>query len=174
MSKITSIISGLSLKEKADLVSGKDFWFTAQVSGLDRMMVSDGPSGLRKQADASNALGLNKSVVAVNFPSSSLTAASFDRALLQELGRNLGQAAKAERVGILLGPGINLKRSPLAGRNFEYFSEDPYLTGELASSYVQGVQESGVGVSLKHFAANNREDQRFTASSNIDQRSLHE
>lgn len=174
MSKITSIISGLSLKEKADLVSGKDFWFTAQVSGLDRMMVSDGPSGLRKQADASNALGLNKSVVAVNFPSSSLTAASFDRALLQELGRNLGQAAKAEQVGILLGPGINLKRSPLAGRNFEYFSEDPYLTGELASSYVQGVQESGVGVSLKHFAANNREDQRFTASSNIDQRSLHE
>ena len=174
MSKITSIISGLSLKEKADLVSGKDFWFTAQVSGLDRMMVSDGPSGLRKQADASNALGLNKSVVAVNFPSSSLTAASFDRALLQELGRNLGQAAKAERVGILLGPGINLKRSPLAGRNFEYFSEDPYLTGELTSSYVQGVQESGVGVSLKHFAANNREDQRFTASSNIDQRSLHE
>ncbi|WP_275936387.1 glycoside hydrolase family 3 N-terminal domain-containing protein, partial [Oenococcus oeni] len=91
---------------------------------------------------------------------------SFDRALLQELGRNLGQAAKAERVGILLGPGINLKRSPLAGRNFEYFSEDPYLTGELASSYVQGVQESGVGVSLKHFDANNREDQRFTASSN--------
>ncbi|MFT8328461.1 MAG: glycoside hydrolase family 3 C-terminal domain-containing protein [Oenococcus oeni] len=174
MSKITSIISGLSLKEKADLVSGKDFWFTAQVSGLDRMMVSDGPSGLRKQADASDALGLNKSVIAVNFPSSSLTAASFDRALLQELGRNLGQAAKAERVGILLGPGINLKRSPLAGRNFEYFSEDPYLTGELASSYVQGVQESGVGVSLKHFAANNREDQRFTASSNIDQRSLHE
>ncbi|AZZ60497.1 glycosyl hydrolase [Oenococcus sp. UCMA 16435] len=174
MSKITSIISGLSLKEKADLVSGKDFWFTAQVPGLDRMMVSDGPSGLRKQADTSDALGLNKSVVAVNFPSSSLTANSFDCALLQELGRNLGQAAKAERVGILLGPGINLKRSPLAGRNFEYFSEDPYLIGELASSYVQGVQETGVGVSLKHFAANNRENQRFTASSNIDQRSLHE
>ncbi|VDK14753.1 Thermostable beta-glucosidase B [Oenococcus sicerae] len=155
-------------------MSGKDFWFTATVNGLAKMMVSDGPSGLRKQADSSDALGLNKSVVAVNFPSSALTAASFDRDLLETLGQNLGQAAKAERVGVLLGPGINLKRSPLAGRNFEYFSEDPYLAGELAAAYVKGVQKTGVGVSVKHFAANNRENQRFTSSSNIDERSLRE
>ncbi|BAP86422.1 glycosyl hydrolase family 3 [Paucilactobacillus hokkaidonensis JCM 18461] len=171
-----TLVQQLSLEEKAALVSGKDFWFTAGVKhiNLERMMMTDGPSGLRKQASASDALGLNKSVTAVCFPSSALTACSFDRTELNQLGHHLGVAAKSERVGVLLGPGINLKRSPLAGRNFEYFSEDPYLAGELASAYVNGVQDEGVGVSVKHFAANNRENQRFTMSSNMDERTLRE
>lgn len=171
-----TLVQQLDLAEKAALVSGKDFWFTAGITkiNLARMMVTDGPSGLRKQADSADALGLNQSVTAVCFPSSALTACSFDRSQLQQLGHYLGQAAKAERVGVLLGPGINLKRSPLAGRNFEYFSEDPYLAGELASAYINGVQAEGVGVSVKHFAANNRENQRFTMSSNVDERTLRE
>ncbi len=170
------LVQQLSLAEKAALVSGKDFWFTAgnQRVNLQRMMVTDGPSGLRKQASSADALGLNQSVTAVCFPASSLTACSFDRAGLTQLGTNLGEAARAEKVGVLLGPGINLKRSPLAGRNFEYFSEDPYLAGELAASYVNGVQQQGVGVSVKHFAANNRENQRFTMSSDMDERTLRE
>ena len=170
------LVQQLSLAEKAALVSGKDFWFTAgnQRVNLQRMMMTDGPSGLRKQASSADALGLNQSVTAVCFPASSLTACSFDRAGLTQLGTNLGEAARAEKVGVLLGPGINLKRSPLAGRNFEYFSEDPYLAGELAASYVNGVQQQGVGVSVKHFAANNRENQRFTMSSDMDERTLRE
>lgn len=138
------------------------------------MMVSDGPSGLRKQADKSDALGLNQSVEAINFPASCLTACSFDREALTSLGTHLGIAAKSEQVGVLLGPAINMKRSPLAGRNFEYFSEDPYLAGELGAAYVKGVQGEHVGVSVKHFAGNNRENQRFTASSDIDERTLRE
>lgn len=171
-----NLISKLTLEEKAALVSGKNFWFTDEISRLKipKMMVTDGPSGLRKQADSSDALGLSKSVQAINFPASCLTSASFDKKMLEKLGENLGQAAKAEQIGVLLGPGVNIKRSPLAGRNFEYFSEDPMLAGELASSYVKGVQSQGVGVSVKHFAGNNRENQRFTSSSNIDQRALRE
>lgn len=171
-----NLVQQLSLAEKAALVSGKDFWFTAgnQRVNLQRMMMTDGPSGLRKQASSADALGLNQSVTAICFPASSLTACSFDRNGLTQLGTYLGEAARAEKVGVLLGPGINLKRSPLAGRNFEYFSEDPYLAGELAVSYVNGVQQQGVGVSVKHFAANNRENQRFTMSSDMDERTLRE
>ena len=167
-------VQGLTLTEKASLVSGKDFWFTAAVPGVDRMMMTDGPSGLRKQAAGADALGLNDSVKAVCFPCSALTAASFDDDLLFKLGQQLGVAAKAEQVGVLLGPGVNIKRSPLAGRNFEYFSEDPLLAGRMGTAYVKGVQSQGVGVSVKHFAANNRENQRFTSSSNIDERTLRE
>lgn len=148
------------MEERAALVSGKDFWFTAKVPGVDKMMVSDGPSGLRKQADPDDAVGLNKSVDAVCFPCSALTASSFDEQLLFKLGNHLGIAATAENIGILLGPGVNIKRSPLAGR--------------MATAYVKGVQEEGVGVSVKHFATNNREDQRFTSSSNVDERTLRE
>ncbi len=171
------LVEGLSLTEKAELVSGKDFWFTAQVPGLSRMMVTDGPSGLRKQvgeANETDALGLNGSVKAVCFPCSALTAATFDDELLFKLGKHLGIAAKAENVGVLLGPGVNIKRSPLAGRNFEYFSEDPLLAGRMGSAYVKGVQSQEVGVSVKHFAVNNREDQRFTSSSDVDERTLRE
>lgn len=167
-------VEGLSLKERADLVSGKDFWFTAQVPGVKSMMMTDGPSGLRKQEDTGDALAVNASVDAICFPSSALTASSFDDKMLYRLGEHLGVAANAEKIGVLLGPGVNIKRSPLAGRNFEYFSEDPLLAGRMATAYVKGVQSKGVGVSVKHFAANNRENQRFTSSSNISERALRE
>ncbi|WP_407658131.1 glycoside hydrolase family 3 C-terminal domain-containing protein [Limosilactobacillus caecicola] len=167
-------IAGLTLTEKASLVIGHDFWFTAQVSHVRPMMMTDGPSGLRKQSAGADALGINDSVKAVAFPTSALTACSFDESLLHQLGEQLGIAARAEDLGVLLGPGVNIKRSPLAGRNFEYFSEDPLVAGKLATAYVNGVQSQGVGVSVKHFAANNRENERFTSSSNIDERTLRE
>lgn len=169
-----NFVENLTLRERADLVSGKDFWFTATVPGIKRMMVTDGPAGLRKQENSGDALGLNDSVDAVCFPSSALTASSFNDQLLYRLGEHLGVAANAEQIGVLLGPGVNIKRSPLAGRNFEYFSEDPLLAGRMGTAYVKGVQSKGVGVSVKHFAANNREDQRFTSSSNVDERALRE
>lgn len=169
-----NFVEGLTLEERASLVSGKDFWFTAKVPGVDRMMMSDGPSGLRKQDINVAPTDVNNSVDAVCFPSSALTASSFDDGMLLKLGHHLGVAANAEKLGLLLGPGVNIKRSPLAGRNFEYFSEDPLLAGRMATAYVKGVQAEGVGVSVKHFAANNREDQRFTSSSNMDERTLRE
>ncbi|KGI00487.1 beta-glucosidase [Oenococcus oeni] len=174
--QVSTILNKLTVREKASLVSGKEFWYTEPIDrlGIKSIMMTDGPSGLRKQADTSDALGLNKSVEAVSFPVSALTASSFDRALLTQLGKHLGIAAKANDVAVLLGPGINMKRSPLAGRNFEYFSEDPLVAGELGSAYVNGVQSENVGVSLKHFAANNRENQRFTVSSDMDERTLRE
>lgn len=169
-----NFVQGLTLEERAALVSGKDFWFTAKVPGVDRMMMSDGPSGLRKQNIDVAPSDVNNSVDAVCFPSSALTASSFDDQMLYQLGHHLGVAANAEHLGVLLGPGVNIKRSPLAGRNFEYFSEDPLLAGRMGTAYVKGVQDQGVGVSVKHFAANNRENQRFTSSSNIDERALRE
>lgn len=169
-----AFVEGLTLEERAALVSGKDFWFTAKVSGVDRMMMSDGPSGLRKQDVDVAPSEINNSVDAVCFPSSALTASSFDDDLLFQLGHHLGVAANAEKLGVLLGPGVNIKRSPLTGRNFEYFSEDPLLAGRMGAAYVKGVQSQEVGVSVKHFAANNRENQRFTSSSNIDERALRE
>lgn len=175
MAKINlSFVKKLTLKEKAALVTGHDFWFTAAVPGITKLMVSDGPSGLRKQSDSADALGLNSSVDAVCFPCSALTACSFNDSLLFQLGQNLGVAAATEQVNIVLGPGVNIKRSPLAGRNFEYFSEDPLLAGRMAVAYVKGVQSQGVGVSVKHFALNNRENQRFTSSSNVDERTMRE
>ncbi|MFT8726667.1 MAG: glycoside hydrolase family 3 C-terminal domain-containing protein [Liquorilactobacillus ghanensis] len=163
----------MTLREKAELVSGYALWF---IKGVDRLnvpsiMMSDGPSGLRKQDDPTK---VEESVKAVNFPASALTACSFDEDKLYKLGENLGSAARKEDVNILLGPGVNIKRTPLNGRNFEYFSEDPLLAGKLGSAYVKGVQSQGVGVSLKHFAGNNRELTRFTSTSNIDDRALRE
>lgn len=169
-----NFVEKLPLKERAALVSGKDFWFTAKGKAYPAIQVSDGPSGLRKQDDQADALGVNQSVDAVCFPSSALTASSFNDHLLYQLGQQLGIAARAEKIAILLGPGINIKRSPLAGRNFEYFSEDPLLAGRMGTAYVKGVQSQGVGVSVKHFAVNNRENQRFTSSSNMDERTLRE
>ncbi|MYV04335.1 glycoside hydrolase family 3 C-terminal domain-containing protein [Furfurilactobacillus milii] len=171
-----AFVDQLTLAEKAAFVSGKDFWYTAGVQRLNvgRMMMTDGPSGLRKQEEGTDATGVNKSVTAVNFPGSALAASTFDREMMHDTGKALGTAASHEQISLLLGPGMNIKRSPLAGRNFEYFSEDPYLTGEIAAAYVRGVQEMGVGVSIKHFAANNRESQRFTNSSNMSERVLRE
>ncbi|OPF88893.1 glycosyl hydrolase [Vagococcus martis] len=172
----SNYLQALTLEEKAAIVTGMNYWYTHNIDekNIPSIMVTDGPSGLRKQADKGDALGLNDSVEAISFPTASLTASSFDKEMLYQLGKQLGQAANAEGVSILLGPGVNIKRNPLAGRNFEYFSEDPYVAGTLGAAYVNGVQSTGTGVSVKHFAANNRENQRFTSSSNIDERALRE
>lgn len=173
---IKKIMSEMTLEEKASLCSGWDFWHFKGIDrlGVPSMMVSDGPHGLRKQADAADHLGINEAIVATCFPTGVSIASSFDRALAKKVGETLGEEALAENVGTLLGPAINIKRSPLCGRNFEYFSEDPYVAGELAASYIDGVQSKEVGVSMKHFAINNQEGRRMTISSEVDERTMRE
>lgn len=173
---VKEMVRKMSLEEKAGLCSGADFWHTKAVERLDvpQMMVSDGPHGLRKQEENADHLGLDESVKAVCFPAGCATAASFDRKLLRTLGETLGKECQAEGIGVLLGPAVNIKRSPLCGRNFEYFSEDPYLAGQMASSYIKGVQSKGVGTSIKHFLANNQEHRRMSSSSEVDERTLRE
>lgn len=170
------LVSRMTLEEKASLCSGKGFWHIKGVErlGLPSVMVSDGPHGLRKQQAAGDHLGINESVPAVCFPTGAGLACSFDRALLRLLGEALGEVCQVEDVAILLGPAVNIKRSPLCGRNFEYFSEDPCLTGELAAAYIQGVQSRDVGVSLKHYAVNNQEHRRMTVNAVVDERALRE
>ena len=172
---LKALIAQMTLEEKAGMCSGADFWRLKDVPrlGIPTVMVSDGPHGLRKQDDSAEA-GINDSIKAVCFPTASATAASFDRDLLREMGAALGEECQAEGVSVLLGPAVNIKRSPLCGRNFEYFSEDPYLAGELAASHIKGVQSWNVGTSLKHFAANNQEYRRMTTSAEIDERALRE
>lgn len=172
--KIAKLVKELTLEEKAGLCSGKDWWRTKPVErlGIPSVMVSDGPSGLRTMAE--NGVNENDSITANSFPSGCATAASFDRELLQKEGEILGNEANAMNVSVLLGPAINIKRSPLCGRNFEYFSEDPYLAGQLGEAYTKGVQSQNVGVSVKHFAANNQEFRRFSVSEKIDERTLRE
>lgn len=173
---IKAILSQMTLEEKAGMCSGFDFWHTKAVErlGVPGVMVSDGPHGLRKQEEAGDHLGINDSIKAVCFPPAVLSACSFDRELLQAFGDVIGKEAQATDVSVVLGPGVNMKRSPLCGRNFEYFSEDPYLAGELAAAFVQGVQAHHVGTSVKHFAANSQETRRMTCSSNVDERTLRE
>ena len=173
---IDKLVAELTLEEKASLCSGKDFWRTKSVErlGIPAAMVSDGPHGLRKQDERAQMSDINDSIVAVCFPAASATASTFDRDALRELGELLGDECRAEQLWLLLGPAINIKRSPLCGRNFEYLSEDPYLAGELAAEYVAGVQSKQVGTSLKHFAANSQEHERMNATSNIDERTLRE
>lgn len=173
---IPKLLKELTLEEKAGLCSGKNFWETKDVArlGLPSVMVSDGPHGLRKQAEQSDHLGINESIKAVCFPTGSAIAASFDRELIAALGDHLGEEARAEKLHTLLGPAINIKRSPLCGRNFEYLSEDPYLTGELSASYVNHVQAKNVGVSVKHYAANNQEYRRMSSNSVVSERALRE
>ncbi|MFQ8639750.1 MAG: glycoside hydrolase family 3 C-terminal domain-containing protein [Acutalibacteraceae bacterium] len=173
---VKAIVSQMTLEEKAALCSGKNFWHlqTPERLGIEPVMVSDGPCGIRKQADAADHLGLNASVPATSYPTGSCMACSFDRALFRESGVTLGHACQAEQLSVLLGPAANIKRSPLCGRNFEYLSEDPYLTGELAASYIDGVQSQNVGVSLKHFAVNNQEYHRMSSDSVVDERALRE
>ena len=172
--EVKKLLNELTLEEKAGLCSGKDFWRTKNIDrlGIPSVMVSDGPSGLRTQIE--NGVDENDSRVAVSFPSGCATASSFDRELLKKEGEILGEEAMSFGVAALLGPAINIKRSPLCGRNFEYFSEDPYLSGELGSAYINGVQSKNVGTSLKHFAANNQETNRFSVSEIIDERALRE
>ncbi|KNY07961.1 glycoside hydrolase family 3 C-terminal domain-containing protein [Microbacterium sp. GCS4] len=168
--------SDLTLEEKASLTSGADFWTTKAIDrvGLPSIMMTDGPHGLRKQAGGTDHLGLASSVPATCFPPAVGIGSSFDPDLLERVGAAIGVEAAIEDVAVVLGPGINIKRSPLCGRNFEYFSEDPLVSGVLGAAAVRGVQSQGVGTSLKHFAANNQEFDRMRASSDVDPRPLHE
>ncbi len=174
--KIKQLVAAMTTEEKASLCSGESFWMTKSINRLDipSIMLTDGPHGLRKQAGDSDHLGLNASVPATCFPTAAGLASSWDRDLIRRLGEALGRECQAEGVDILLGPGANIKRSPLCGRNFEYFSEDPYLTGELAAAHIEGVQSQGVGTSLKHFAVNNQEHRRMTTDAIVDERTLRE
>ena len=173
---IRTIVSQMTLEEKAGMCSGRDFWHLKGVErlGVPEVMVSDGPHGLRKQNEKADHLGANESIKAVCFPTACATACSFDRELLRELGEALGDECQAEDVSVILGPAVNIKRSPLCGRNFEYFSEDPYLASQMAAAHIQGVQSKNVGTSIKHFAANNQEYRRLSCSSEIDERTLRE
>ncbi len=170
------LLAELTVEEKAALLDGSDFWHTEPVErlGIPALMVTDGPHGLRKQAEGGDHLGLANSVPATCFPPAAGLASSWDVDLLRRVGEALGRETRAEGVSVLLGPGVNMKRSPLCGRNFEYFSEDPVLAGDLAAALVEGVQSQGVGTSLKHFAANNQETQRMTVSADVDERTLRE
>ena len=174
--KITELISKMTLEEKAGLCSGADFWHTKGIErlGIPSVMVSDGPHGLRKQEDEADHLGINDSIKAVCFPAGCATASSFDRNLLDELGEIIGNECQAENISTILGPAMNIKRSPLCGRNFEYYSEDPLVSSEMASAFVRGVQSKSVGTSPKHFMANNQEYHRMTSSSEMDERTMRE
>ncbi|MFC5789853.1 beta-glucosidase [Agromyces tardus] len=168
------IVDGLTLEQKAALTSGASFWRTKQVGPVPSIMLTDGPHGVRKQDESADHLGINDSVKATCFPPAVALGSSFDPELLERVGVALGEEARAEGVGVLLGPGINIKRSPLCGRNFEYLSEDPIVSGVLGSALVRGLQSQGVGASLKHYAANNQEDDRMRVSADIDPRPLRE
>lgn len=173
---LQELIGKMTLEEKASLCSGEDFWHTKAVErlGIPAMMMSDGPHGLRKQEQEGDHLGMNDSIKAVCFPAGCGTAASFNRELMAEMGEMLGEECQAEGVGVILGPAVNIKRSPLCGRNFEYYSEDPYVASEMAGALIDGIQSKGVGTSIKHFLANNQEHRRMSSSSEVDERTLRE
>ena len=166
----------MNLAEKAALLAGSGFWATAgnESAGIRSVVMSDGPHGLRLQRDGGDHLGLGEAVAATCFPPASGIASSWNVDLIERVGVALGEEARAEGVGVLLGPGVNIKRSPLCGRNFEYFSEDPLVSGELGAAWVRGLQSTGVGASLKHFAVNNQETNRMTVSAEVDERTLRE
>lgn len=170
------IIGKMTLEEKASLTSGKDFWQTMDLSQYDipSLFCADGPSGLRKQRAAADHLGLNPSYPATCFPSSATMANSWNVDLVHQVGVALGKEAKSLNVNVLLAPGTNIKRNPKCGRNFEYFSEDPYLAGKMAGAYVSGVQSTGIACCLKHFACNNKENMRMVSDSIMDERALRE
>lgn len=174
--KIRELVSQMTLEEKAAMCSGADFWHTEAVErlGIPASMVSDGPHGLRKQDDQADHLGVNESIKAVCFPAGCGTAASFNRELLKEMGETLGNECQAEGVSVILGPAVNIKRSPLCGRNFEYYSEDPLVASEMAGALIHGIQSKNVGTSIKHFLANNQETRRMSCDSRVDERTLNE
>ena len=169
-------IASLTLEEKARLVFGADFWTTVALEdkGVPSVMLTDGPHGLRKQTGETDHLGLNASVPATAFPTAAATGSSWDPELLSRMGTALAAESRAADVDVLLGPGVNMKRSPLGGRNFEYFSEDPLLAGELGAAWVTGLQAGGVGASVKHFAVNSQETDRMRVSAEVDERTLRE
>jgi beta-glucosidase len=173
---IKTLLTRMTLEEKAGLCCGGDFSNTLALPnlGVPALTLTDGPHGVRKQSGAADHLGLNESDKTTCFPTAAARASSWNRELLYKVGAAIGEECQAEDVEIVLGPGANIKRSPLCGRNFEYFSEDPYLSARLAAKHIQGVQSQGVGASLKHFAANNQETKRFTIDAVIDERTLRE
>jgi beta-glucosidase len=173
---IDVLLTELTLEEKASLTSGSAFWHTAPVErlGVPKIMVSDGPHGLRAQPGEGDHVGLGGSLPATCFPTASAVASSWNPELLGRIGKALAQEARAVNLSVILGPGINMKRSPLCGRNFEYFSEDPYLSGELGIGIVDGIQSGGVGTSVKHYAANNQETDRLRVDARVDERTLRE
>ena len=174
--KYTAIIKKLNLEQKCALLSGDTVFTTRayQKAGIPAITLSDGPNGVRKQAGAADHLGLNPSVPATCFPTAATVACSWDPALGEQIGQAMGEEAAAQEVAVLLGPGLNTKRSPLCGRNFEYFSEDPYLSGKMAASYVRGIQSNGISACPKHFAVNSQELRRMASDSVVDERTLRE
>ncbi|MDR3276223.1 MAG: glycoside hydrolase family 3 C-terminal domain-containing protein [Treponema sp.] len=170
------IVAQMNLEEKASLCSGLDFWHLKGLAKYDlpAIMVTDGPHGLRKQEGAADHLGINQSVPATCFPPACALAASFNRDLAREVGAAVAEECLKEDVAVILGPGVNIKRSPLGGRNFEYLSEDPLLAGEIAAALIDGIQSKGVGTSIKHYAANNQEKERMISNSIVDERALRE
>lgn len=162
------------MKNRINLLDGKNVWETKEIDELPSITLSDGPHGLRKQAVGGDNLGITGSIPATCYPTASLVASSFDRKLVERLAHHLAIEAHSQRVNIVLGPGINIKRTPICGRNFEYFSEDPFLTGELAATYIKTMEAMKVGTSVKHFFANNHENGRFYMDSIVDDRALHE
>ena len=174
--KHEELLSKLTPEEKAALLSGKTVWQTRDIPRLKipSIFLSDGPHGIRKQAGAGDHLGLNASLKATCFPTAATIANSWDPDLGEEIGKALGEEAAAQDVNIVLGPGLNMKRSPLCGRNFEYFSEDPYLAGKMAAAYVRGIQSQGVYACPKHFAVNSQEERRMAMDAVVDERTLRE
>ena len=170
------IVGKLKIEEKCALLSGKNEWMTRDIPrlNLNSIVFSDGPHGLRRQGETGDHLGLGGSLPATCFPTAATVASSWDEELALEIGTALGQEANAQNVNVLLGPGLNIRRSPLCGRNFEYFSEDPYLAGKMAAGYVKGIQSNGVYACPKHFAANSREYRRMAMNSVVDERTFRE
>lgn len=173
---LKKLINEMTLEEKASLCSGEDFWHTKGIErlGIPSIMMTDGPHGLRKQSAEADHLGINNSVPATCFPSAVGLASTWNKELINKVGVALGEECQAENVSVLLGPGANIKRSPLCGRNFEYFSEDPYLSSQMAAHHIKGIQSQGVGTSLKHFAVNNQEHRRMSVDAIVDERTLRE
>ena len=174
--KHQDVIKKLTVEEKCHLLSGRDFWSTVSVEakGVPSINLSDGPHGIRKQEGAGDQLGLNGSLPATCFPTAATIANSWDPELGEKIGECLGEEAASQDVAVLLGPGLNIKRNPLCGRNFEYFSEDPYLAGKMAAGYIRGMQKNGISACPKHFAANNTELRRQASNSVMDERTLRE
>ena len=176
MKELQDLIAQMTLEEKASLCSGRDFWHLKGVQrlGIPSIMITDGPHGLRVQLGDPTEIGLAETKPATCFPTASALAATWNRELIYEIGQALAEECKEQGVSVILGPGANIKRSPLCGRNFEYFSEDPFLSGEIAKSHINGVQSLGVGTSLKHYAVNNQEFRRMTINAVVDERALRE
>lgn len=174
--EIKGLVSQMTLEEKASMCSGKDFWHTQDIPrlGIPSTMVSDGPHGIRKHNMEKENASVHESIPSIGFPTACAAAASFNRDLMVHMGKTIGHECQAEDISIILGPGVNIKRSPVCGRNFEYYSEDPYLATEMAGSLVEGIQSQNVGACLKHFFANNQETRRSSVSSNMDERTMHE